>query len=522
MNPREPTSVDAFPVLDEDTPFVDVPRMVAALRRRWRLWVFTSLAGLLAGLVLVVAAPAPYTATTSLMLAHPKASDASHEMENDVQLISSTTVARRAMARIGLTGSTADFAASYTPKNVSDSILQFSVTGRTAQDTVRRATAVATAFLEFRRAQLVQHARGVLAALSDRATQLQEQLSGIGGDQTSLYAGAADSGDVAGLLARQQALTTELGDIRRSMEETVDDTRSVVENSSVVDPPSATAPPSSKSAIRELGAALIVGWLLGAGVIVLQEMTTNRVRRRQDVMAALRAPVLVSTRPLDSLLGAGGRRRLGASAARRAQERTELARIVRHLHSELIPESATRQALLVVSIDSDAATALAAAVAAKELVIEGRSVLLVDFTRRSSLARRLGVPRSGTSEAAVEGGSIGVTCDPDEEDSGRRLRTTGVRSRRESSDVVMTIATLDPAQGADHLADWATSAVAVVTAGRSSSTVLRAAGQLLRGAGVELTSVILVGADPQDETVGLPDRSGPPPLDASSIRWANP
>ena len=45
----------------------------------------------------------------------------------------------------------------------------------------------------------------------------------------------------------------------------------------------------------------------------------------------------------------------------------------------------------------------------------------------------------------------------------------------------------------------------LVTAGRSTASGLRSAGQLLRAAGITVDSVVLIGADPDDETVGLID-----------------
>ena len=45
--------------------------------------------------------------------------------------------------------------------------------------------------------------------------------------------------------------------------------------------------------------------------------------------------------------------------------------------------------------------------------------------------------------------------------------------------------------------------MAVVTAGRSSWTKVHAAGEMIRLAGTSLASVVLVGADKNDETLGV-------------------
>jgi hypothetical protein len=66
--------------------------------------------------------------------------------------------------------------------------------------------------------------------------------------------------------------------------------------------------------------------------------------------------------------------------------------------------------------------------------------------------------------------------------------------------------TLDPSVGGDYVASWATGAVAVVTAGRSSWAKIQAVGEMSRLAGLPLTSAVLVGADRTDESLGVSDR----------------
>ena len=72
-----------------------------------------------------------------------------------------------------------------------------------------------------------------------------------------------------------------------------------------------------------------------------------------------------------------------------------------------------------------------------------------------------------------------------------------------SADLLLTLATLDPALGGDHLGTWATSAVAVVTAGESSAERVHGVGEMVRLAGMRLDSVVLVGADEGDESLGV-------------------
>ena len=75
-----------------------------------------------------------------------------------------------------------------------------------------------------------------------------------------------------------------------------------------------------------------------------------------------------------------------------------------------------------------------------------------------------------------------------------------------SADVLITLVTLDPARGGDHLATWATSAVVVVSAGQTSAERVHGVGEMIRLAGTRLDSVVLIGADKSDESLGLTPR----------------
>src|SRR5699024_10657752 len=72
----------------------------------------------------------------------------------------------------------------------------------------------------------------------------------------------------------------------------------------------------------------------------------------------------------------------------------------------------------------------------------------------------------------------------------------------DSADLLLTLVSLDPLLGGEHLATWATDAVVVVTAGRSSWKGLHAVGEMIRLGGTRLVSAVLVGADKTDESLG--------------------
>jgi hypothetical protein len=78
-----------------------------------------------------------------------------------------------------------------------------------------------------------------------------------------------------------------------------------------------------------------------------------------------------------------------------------------------------------------------------------------------------------------------------------------------SADVVLAVATADPAVGAWHLGQWANKATVLVTAGRSSAQRINGTAELLRAASIGVASAILVNADSYDDSVGLSDSGEP-------------
>ena len=57
----------------------------------------------------------------------------------------------------------------------------------------------------------------------------------------------------------------------------------------------------------------------------------------------------------------------------------------------------------------------------------------------------------------------------------------GIAAAYSRADILITLAVLDPGVGADHLSTWASEAVAVVTAGASTTVKIHATGEMIRG-----------------------------------------
>jgi hypothetical protein len=149
---------------------------------------------------------------------------------------------------------------------------------------------------------------------------------------------------------------------------------------------------------------------------------------------------------------------------------------------------------------------------------QGRHVLVADLTETGILAAMLGVTDSGIHESRFSEPRKRLDVhlpDPDGGpargcylrlgDNNRPARSPDVAldTAWEVADLVLSLATLTPALGADHLATWSSRAAVVVTAGRSTSAKVQATGEMLRLAGLQIDTAVVLRADRTDEGVGI-------------------
>jgi hypothetical protein len=150
--------------------------------------------------------------------------------------------------------------------------------------------------------------------------------------------------------------------------------------------------------------------------------------------------------------------------------------------------------------------------------------VVADLSSDAQLARLLGVSNPGIHPASKNGAKFMVVLPEREEvapvgplpggasPAAPAQANAALVTACSSADLLLTLATLDPAFGGDHLGTWATKAVAVVTAGDSSVEKIHNVGEMIRLAGTRLDSVVLIGADKSDESLGVMDPAEQPAL----------
>jgi capsular polysaccharide biosynthesis protein len=451
----------------------------AALRRRTWLWCITAVIGLIAGLGLFAQHPPGYQASASVLLTYAPSENAAEASVTDLALAQSRSVAAGTLRRLGLQEGLANFLASYTVTAVTERVLLITITAPSSEQAVVRANALAAEFLQFRAALLENEQQQVFAALDRQFAQ-------------------APSPAILSML--QAAIVTYQANAQVA-------TTSTVNGSKVL----SVATPIRRSLRKTLAdpaGGLLGGLGLGMGLVIVETLVSDRIRWRDDVAHALGAPVKFSVGKVRLSRWLPGR--LGLAATRRAK----IQRIAAYLGGVVPPKTGNAAALAVVPVRDSRVAALSLVALARQCAEHGQRVILADLCRGAPAARMLRAKAPGLHEVNARGVRLTVAV-PDRDDLvpvgplDRDPRRSRVDQPAEplvaacaSADLILTLADLDPALGAEHLPGWATDAVVVVTAGRSSSAKIHMTGEMIRLAGLSLVSGVLVGADKTDESLG--------------------
>jgi capsular polysaccharide biosynthesis protein len=498
---------------DDFTPgLVSLGFLKAAVLRSARLWIVMAMVGLLVGLGVYVATPHRYQATASLLLTHGPYEDAQSAAANNQAIAETRAVAGLALRKLGLQQTISSFLSTYTVTPVTDRVLNITASAPSADQAVARVTAVANAFLTFRGNGMQAEQNLVTKSLNRQVTAAKQHLSSITAQISQLSSQGASStqqSQLNNLQTEQTAAKDTLANLQQAVTgnqtTTLPAVMAAVKGSQIL----SIAPVVDsrlKSLILYAVFGLVGGLFLGLTVVVLRALVSDRLRRRDDIAEALGAPVKLSVGTLRA-----GRLLPG----RGIRQNRDMGRVVAKLQSA-VPGSAQGLATLaIVAVDNAPVVARAVAALAASYASQGSQVVVADLSQGAHLACLLGVKGPGIHAVSRDGGYFTVAV-PGRDDAvpGGPLRVVSAPARPTltadalvasdiSADLVLTLVTLDPALGGDHLATWASKAVVMVSAGQSSATRLHAVGEMVRLAGTQLESIVLIGADKRDESLGL-------------------
>jgi capsular polysaccharide biosynthesis protein len=501
---------EASPADAPATGLVSLGYIGAAIGRSLRLLCVLAVVGVVAGVGFFVAKPPSHKAETSVLLTYGSDENPTEAVLDDKAIAQSHAVAKAAMAKLGVHESVGAFAAAYSVTVVTERVLQFVVSAPSSSEAVSRAAAIASSFLQFKAAQeetaqqvVIQSMESQLPADTQSVASFDSQISRVEQEPTT----SAQQAELKNLKAQQVQAALSLEELQQSIAQTKTGSQVLpaIKGSVVLDPAEAMSYSKIKQAVYYAIYGLVGGLAIGLGIIVLRALASDRLRRRDDIARALGAPVQLSVGATRT-----SRRRSGAAG----DDDPAIGQIAAHL-GDAVTVKGRHRALAVVPVDDPEVAARSIAQLAISFAREGRKVMLADLVSGAPAAKLLGSTDPGVGMVRTDETSL-VLAVPDPAEvapsapagngtaQGRATRfTEEIASAYASVDVLLTLVTLDPAFGSEHLATWADSAVAVVTAGRSSWPKLQAVGEMIRFAGVSLDSTVLVGADKSDESLGL-------------------
>jgi hypothetical protein len=398
-------------------------------------------------------------------------------------------------------------------------VLTLNVGAPSSADAVQRASALATSFLQYRAKYAQAQEQQLDAQLDQQYNAAAQRLHAIDVQLSQMPVAQLTPAQKI-QLDKLQTQQSEQKQIMQYVTETKaaakTTTDAMVAGSYVINP--ATALPHShvKGAALYLAGGLFGGVAVGMTIVIIGALTSDRLRRRDDVALALGAPVKLSVGPLVARRWPPELRGQGAVRDR------DMRRVVEYLR-RVVPGSSQGQASLAIVAVDDAPTVAQAVVAlAVSIAKQGRRVVVADLSNGAHAARLLGVEKPGIGTVSADGVQLMlIASDPDDAAPSGPLRgrTSPAGYQRSSeplvaacsgADLVLSLVTLDPAFGSEYLATWANDAVVVVTAGESSAVAIRGVGELIRLGGTRLDSVVLIGADKGDESLGVDTKADQP------------
>lgn len=507
-------SIPADQPADVAAGLVSLGYIWAAIKRHLLFVGALAAIGLVIGLGYYSKYPPAYKAQTSVLLTYGSDENPASAVFDNQTIAESHAVAQKAMNDVGDHGSLGAFAGSYTVSVLTDRVLQITTTAPSATLAVDKARAVAAEFLKLRANQQEAAQRALVQSMQQKLVTAQQDISSI--NQQIGQTKAAPSSPAR--QSRLKRLQTQLTQAQLSMsvlEQTIAQTKTGIEvlpavaGSVVLDPAALIAHSKTKALVQDALYGFLGGLILGLGIVVVGAVVSNRLRRRDDIARALGAPVKLS-------VGNKGRRRKipligrGRNAARAGN----LQPIVAYLRAAA-PTADKRTVLAVVPVDDTNVAALSVVSLALSYARDGRKVVLADLADGAPAAKLLGNRKPGVRVVNAQRTSLTLAVPGADEfaprgplnrgpAAGRSGFTEEVSGVFDPADVLLTLATLDPAFGGEHLATWADSAVAVVTAGRSTWIRLQSVADMVRSGGTSLVSAVLVGADKTDWSLGQP------------------
>ncbi|MFE9406616.1 Wzz/FepE/Etk N-terminal domain-containing protein [Streptomyces sp. NPDC006530] len=447
-------------------PLLDLHALIAAVRRRRRLWCSMALLGLLLGAAVAVLLKPPPTAVTKVLVAHEsdQPNDPGTLIRTDVALLGTTRIAGAALNALNSPIRAEDFMGDYTATGLTNNLLHITVTGASDAQAVARAKALADAFIADHAQRMKAASDAEAKALLDQRDRMRSELAQVNKEIGTRAPGndPKASASIESLFAHRAELSSRITDFDQRAAEARTGMPKLVAGTQIVDAPRAVPHSVPKAALTDAAIGLVLGFVLGLALAAVGSVVADRPVLRREIAANLGASVIAE---LPRRTGRRWRRRRG----RTAEERLT-ATVVRAVRGAGEPVS-------LLELGCAHSTSLIALDVARALAVDGQ-VAVID-----------GLPGPELAAIRREPGDPAVVSGEDASGLAQRTRRLGVGS------VAPGTAWLDlPHLGAQT--------VLVVRAGHAGAAWLHTVARQLTDQHIPVIGVVLVDPDPRDRTDG--------------------
>jgi capsular polysaccharide biosynthesis protein len=284
---------------------LDFARLWVAIRRGRRLWVAFALLGLIGGGALAVLMPPPPTAVTRILVVHEQdsASDGGSFIRTDVALMMSTRIAAAALDKLGSHEKPENFLKEFEVIGLTNNILEVTVEGPTSADAVKRAKALADAFIADHVGRIQSAAQAEAKAIIDQRGQVQADLDQVNAQITGAEAqqqnqnedGNApppNAANLDSLYARRAELTSQISQLTQQAQQAGLGAPRVAAGTQIVDAPRAVKSSLKATGATNGGIGMVLGLVVGLAFAAVSGVVRDKPVLRKDIAEHLGASVI--------------------------------------------------------------------------------------------------------------------------------------------------------------------------------------------------------------------------------------
>jgi hypothetical protein len=449
-------------------PLLDLEHLVVGIRWRRRIWLSLALLGLFIGVLLTVLFPPQPAAVTRVLIA--RADDLQAErsvlMATDVALCQTSEVAAPALKQLNVTEKPADFLATYHCVGVTPNVLEITVPGRSDADAVRRAQALADAFIANHVTRTQDAVDAEVKPLLDRRARLERTLATINNTISTTTAPA----QLDELYSDRESLASQIRELEKGVEEARVGAPAVTAGTRLVDPPRALPLGLIRTGITQAVMGLVLGLGAGLAVAALLSVSRDRPVLRRDIAAQLGVSIIAQLPELP---------RGPCRVCRRSRHTRERKRVAATL-ARLVRDTPSSVSLLEIGCpQTTAALALDIAI---QLASE-RPVVIVDDLDGSHLRK---VGRDDSPVQIIDIAELSV----------------GQPSSTRRPELYLGVGSVGPGRSCVDKERLGLETVLVVRAGQATTLWLHTVARHLAQSEISAIGAVLVAPDPRDRSDG--------------------